>query len=35
MVKKSVIDIRGLDWIRELVQKMHGLRYSGLDGLLV
>ena len=35
MVEKSVIDIRGLDCIRELVQKMHELGYSGLDGLLV
>lgn len=31
MVEKCVIDIRGLDWIRELVQKMHELGYSGLD----
>ncbi|MBB1503299.1 hypothetical protein HG471_000655 [Candidatus Saccharibacteria bacterium] len=31
MVEKIDIDIMGLDWIRELMQKMHGLGYSGLD----
>ena len=31
MVEKSVIGISGLDWIRELMQKMHGLGHSGLD----
>ena len=31
MVEKIDIDIRGLAWIRELVQKLHGLGYSGLN----
>ena len=31
MVEKIDIDIRGLDWIRESMQKMHELGYSGLD----
>ncbi len=31
MVEKIDIDIMGVDWIRELMQKMHGLGYSGLD----
>ena len=30
-MEKIDIDIMGLDWIRELMQKMHGLGYSGLD----
>ena len=30
-MSKIDIDIMGLDWIRELMQKMHGLGYSGWD----
>lgn len=31
MVEKIDIDIMGLVWIRELMQKLHGLGYSGFN----